>query len=478
MSGLSINSLAAQRNANVSLKTENTAKQDTVASFSSFMGNTTTKSNDYCNANETVNSADTRAEKSVRAIEKSNSKVADKVTKKDGASKDDEYSVAEMVASGSIDKDCVSKEVLEQAADAIKDILMDKLGVSADALQSMMDALALSDVDLLNTDNLKALVMLNYGISDSVGLMMDEEAYQTMMDVMAEVETVVNTYCEQAGMTAEELKAFAELNTVDESAAGDISMEDVLAVADDVPTEEGKDTADDIIVEIKKTPSDVKATVVQATTGNENAENQNPMAEHQDENAAMEDNGQHVVGNVQTNIQTITTESGVQTVFTRLTEALDMVKQIVEQIRVQISPDTTSMEMQLNPENLGKVMLNVSTKNGAVTAQMTVENEAVRAAVESQLVQLKESLNNQGLKVEAVEVSVETKSFERQEQESGQGKQDAEEIVEKQNTMRRRNINLREALMEGGMQEDDLTEEDLLTQKLMKAHGNMLDFMA
>lgn len=477
MSGLSINSLVAQRNANISVKTENTAKQDT-AVFSSFMENTTAKSKDYYNASETGRGADTRPEKTVRAVEKSSGRVADKVTKKDSAEKDNEYSIAELVASGSIDKDCVSKEVLEQVTDAVKVILMDELGVSADTLQSMMNVLSLSDADLLNGDNLKALIMLNYGISDSVGLMMDEKAYQSLVNVMAEVDSAVDMYCEQAGMTAEELKVFAELNAAGGLSDGDISMEDTLAVAEDVVALEGEDTADDIIVEVKKTSSEIKTAALQAVSGSENAENQNPMADNQGENATMEDGGQHTVGNVQTNIQTITTESGVQTVFTRLTETLDMVKQIVEQIRVQISPDTTSMEMQLNPENLGKVMLNVSTKNGEVTAQLTVENEAVKAAVESQLVQLKESLNNQGLKVEAVEVSVETRSFERQEQESGQGRQDAEEIVEKQNTIRRRNINLREALTEDGLLKDGLTEEEVLTQKLMKAHGNMVDFMA
>ena len=497
MSGLSISRLASQQSANLSVKTENTASQD-IPMFSSYMKDTTAKSKEF-NTNDTVNKTDSGTQKSVGVTEKGNSKVADKIAKTKTTEKDNEYSVAELVANGSIDKDCISQEVLEQVTVAVKGILMDKLGVSEDVLQSMMDALSLSDEDLLNDDNIKALVMLYYGISDSVELMMDEEAYQTLMDVVSAVETATTELCEQAGMTVEELQVFAELNAnttenadftgmqLEETMDGEISMKEVSAVASDVTTENGEgvtETADDIIVEVKKTPTDVtqsenKVAIVQEGASSENAENQNPMAGNQEENSAMEDGEQNqTIGNVQTTVQTIATENGVQTVFTRLTDALDMVKQIVEQIRVQITPDTTSMEMQLNPENLGKVTLNVSAKNGIITAQMTVENDAVKAAVESQMLQLKESLNNQGLKVEAIEVSVETRSFERQEQNSGQGKQNAEEIVEKQNTIRRRNINLREALAEGGMQEDGLTEEELLTQKLMKAHGNTLDFMA
>lgn len=500
MSGLSISSLAAQQTTKVTTKSESTATQD-VPLFSSFMENTSAKTNDF--AKEESNKIDTFAKKKVVGVEKNNSKVEEKIIR--GETSDDEnvYSIAELVANGSVDKACVCQEVLEQVTGAVKDILIEHLGVSADVLESMMEALSLSDEDLLEEDNIKAIIMLAFGISDTIGLTIDEEAYQTLMDVMEAVEATTTEYCEQAGMTVEELKAFVEENATelnvsesnesmvnlpaddmvaDEAVTENVSVEKVTEAMEGMVAEQSEEsTADDIIVEVKKVSSDSqqaadKTAVVQEVTTDEN---QNPMAENQGENAAMENGEQkQVVGNVQTNVQTIATENGVQTVFTRLTDALDMVRQIVEQIRVQITPDTTSMEMQLNPENLGKVMLNVSAKNGVVTAQMTVENDVVKAAVESQLIQLKENLNNQGLKVEAVEVSVETRSFERQDQNPSQGKQNAEDIVEKQNIARRRNINLREALAEGGMQEGDLTEEDLLTQRLMKAHGNTIDFMA
>ena len=60
----------------------------------------------------------------------------------------------------------------------------------------------------------------------------------------------------------------------------------------------------------------------------------------------------------------------------------------------------------LNPENLGKVHVAVTAKQGIVTAQLTAQNEQVKAALENQMTALKEQFNNQGVKVEAVEITV------------------------------------------------------------------------
>ena len=46
-----------------------------------------------------------------------------------------------------------------------------------------------------------------------------------------------------------------------------------------------------------------------------------------------------------------------------------------------------------------------------MTASFITQNEAVKQALESQMMTLQDSLNQQGLKVEAVEVSVSTNAF-------------------------------------------------------------------
>lgn len=79
------------------------------------------------------------------------------------------------------------------------------------------------------------------------------------------------------------------------------------------------------------------------------------------------------------------------------------------------------MEMQLYPEHLGKVGIQVVAKDGAVTAQISAETEAVKKILEAQLSSLKENLNNQGLKIENVEVVIASHNSMYSDTENGSG---------------------------------------------------------
>ena len=94
-------------------------------------------------------------------------------------------------------------------------------------------------------------------------------------------------------------------------------------------------------------------------------------------------------------------------------DTMDLLEQVAEQIRVNVSEGTSSMEMQLNPENLGKVYVNISSKEGVIHAQLAASNEAVRAALETQVADLRQNLNQAGVKVDAVEVTVASHEFEK-----------------------------------------------------------------
>lgn len=149
----------------------------------------------------------------------------------------------------------------------------------------------------------------------------------------------------------------------------------------------------------------------------------------------------------------------------------EVVEQVVTQIKVAVTEDTSEMSMQLNPENLGKVNLSVVTKEGHITAQFVTETEVARQALESQIQQLRETLGQQGLKVDKVEVSVSDFSFQ-------QGNEtNAEEQKEQQRNgyakQLHRNLNLEHL--------DDLSElseKEQLAIKIMQSNGNQIDFTA
>lgn len=68
-----------------------------------------------------------------------------------------------------------------------------------------------------------------------------------------------------------------------------------------------------------------------------------------------------------------------------------------------------SIHMQLSPEHLGKVKLSIEMQGNLLTGRMLVENDGVRSLLENQLNGLRQSLEEHGVKIEALEVAVEDK---------------------------------------------------------------------
>ncbi|MBQ9377269.1 MAG: flagellar hook-length control protein FliK [Schwartzia sp.] len=90
----------------------------------------------------------------------------------------------------------------------------------------------------------------------------------------------------------------------------------------------------------------------------------------------------------------------------RETDPYGVMRQIVDQARLIRSDTNTEMVIRLNPRHLGELTLRVAvTAEGAVNASFHTENAQVRALLESSMVQLKQELQQQGIKVDNVNVS-------------------------------------------------------------------------
>ena len=106
-----------------------------------------------------------------------------------------------------------------------------------------------------------------------------------------------------------------------------------------------------------------------------------------------------------------------------------------------------------------------------MTAQFTAQNEAVKNVIETQLVTLQQNLNEQGLKVEAVEVNVAVGQFDRNlNQGQGSNEHPSEEAKKKQP----RRINLSDS---DAFAEEELEEADKVTADMMARNGNTVDYL-
>ena len=156
-------------------------------------------------------------------------------------------------------------------------------------------------------------------------------------------------------------------------------------------------------------------------------------------------------------------------------QADSIMSQVTESIRVNYSPDTTSMELQLHPASLGTVNMQIASNNGVVTAHILVQSEAVKAALESQLITLQQTFTEQGQRVEAVEVSVANYDLNR-----GTGS-DAGSDNGEQASSRAGRVGTRRRINLNDLDEEDidgLSEEEKLSADMMARSGNSVDYTA
>ena len=185
--------------------------------------------------------------------------------------------------------------------------------------------------------------------------------------------------------------------------------------------------------------------------------------------------------NFQNNVNEVSSAAaeGVEKFTSESTE--NIMRQLADMVKIVKNENLTEMELQLHPASLGTVNVTLTTKGGVVTAQFTTQNEAVKAAIEAQATQLQTNLEEQGVKIEAIEVSVASHEMERNLDKEGSGQQQSEEQkAERVQGTRRRSINLR-ALGEDGELEQELAGADDATRiamEIMAANGNSMDLRA
>lgn len=152
-------------------------------------------------------------------------------------------------------------------------------------------------------------------------------------------------------------------------------------------------------------------------TDNENSEKQSLFSDNGKEEIFNANNGtksepQRAEGNQQF-AHTLETQNSQHTTSAKETapttapprDAYNVREQIVQQARLIRAENGSEMVIRLKPEHLGDMTLRISVSSeGAVTASFFTNNAEVRHIVENSLVQLRQELQNQGIKVDKAEV--------------------------------------------------------------------------
>ncbi|MCM1216244.1 MAG: flagellar hook-length control protein FliK [Lachnospiraceae bacterium] len=350
--------------------------------------------------------------------------------------------------------------VLETAAVELIQKTADLLQIPVEEVQDLMEDMGLEKLDILDPKQLGALFLQAGGVEDSYALITNGELYEDYQALMDQLEAAVQQCGERLGVDSVQMPVLLEKIQEKPVVQGEAPIvelsEEKPETESVVPNVSQAAVQDDAAVD---TPKDT-------TSGDRG---------HGRKETDSDDRGQQNGNAFLQNLRTEEFRPEVQqtTETARMAEAENtehIMRQIMDYMKVQLKADTTNLEMQLHPASLGTVQVQIASRGGAVTANFITQNEAVKAALESQMAQLIERFDEQGVKVEAVEVTVQAHAFERNlEQGQGRGQQNGEPA--RKGRTRRIDLN-------NPISMEDMEEEDALAADMMAANGNTVDYTA
>lgn len=378
---------------------------------------------------------------------------------------------------------------LSEAASTVVNEIAKELEVPVEIVEDAMDDLGLSDISMLDASNIGDVVLSVSGETDPMVLVTDEDIFNTVNDLTTMVDATVADLAEDMDIEVDALKGMIEdIKPQDENLKNNAFVEmgveansDNNSIKDPVQRltvtveNNGKETA----VETDENGNAIK-TISTVDTKTEVSKNQNEPEENhsetKDDNSKADEQGMSfktpIFNNNIDNVNDV--PEVVETPTYTSAEASEIMDQILDHIKVNIRPDVDELELQLHPASLGNVKINLTAnKAGEITAEFKVQNENVRAAVEAQLQSLRETFESSGNKVTAIEVSVDTQSFDEN---LWNGQQQNTNDGQEPEKKRQRRINV--ADLDALFADEDATEEEILAAEMLEASGGTVDYTA
>lgn len=344
-----------------------------------------------------------------------------------------------------------NKEIEDHSEDgrlkekALKEALAMVLGITGNELDSLMAALNIYSHELLDSADIEAIAQR---VSDFIGLSSDQQS--TLSEILSLVQKEVkhsvgdlqiHSNLVQKPEGIREKEDWIELDGVDVEVVEETGeIGDKIGQALNRLKDMSQQQPDKLISQISGKVQDVLKNSMEPvdTSSQIAAKGENLLAEDESENSSddsedtefkdrkdsietmvsrdnqgfvskiKDDGGNEFVTLSYDVNQKPVQEAGISQTIQSKTPVtrMEIFTQAVEKAKVLLSGDKSEMVIDLKPDHLGKLALKIATERGIVVAKFIAENEQVKAALESNMNLLKESLEKQGFSVQEFSVFV------------------------------------------------------------------------
>lgn len=396
------------------------------------------------------------------------------------------------------------KKITDDISSQIVEKVTDDLDISEDELNNAMQLLGLTAMDLLNPANLAALYC------EVTGNASDPQALVLNADFTA----LFNDVSQVASENDAQLDLLSQLTASDD---GEILDADIVSSADTTDTNEStgsvntpektvdssyddtaasgqniNDTADEAVKvydgstqDSSYQNSDEGTSSGETGNGITSDENTEKTQSKSQVDSSFDDSGERILhhedgahsdnsvlhASVSEQLNTDTSFEMSQSQSRLRVDTTDIIRQIVDSMSISNTTEESAINLQLTPESLGRMYINVSQKNSEISARIAVSNEAVKEALQTQMANLKEALNNSGIRVNEVEITVASHEFERNLEQGAANDSRQQESTNSYNGSNSSGSGTDSDMMQ------DRAEERLVTQ-IMRDNGNSIDFTA
>lgn len=403
-------------------------------------------------------------------------------------------------ASNSSITDKKAQEITDDISSQIVEKVTDDLDISENELNNAMQLLGLTAMDLLNPANLAALYCEVTGsVSDPQALVLNADftaLFNDMSQIASENDAQLDllsqlTASDDGEILDADIVSSADTTDTNESTGSvntpektvDSSYDDTAASGQNI-----NDTADEAVKVYDGSTQDSSyqnpdegtspGETGNGITSDENTEKSQVDSSFDDsgERVLHHDDGAHsdnsvLHASVSEQLNTDTSFEMSQSQSRLRVDTTDIIRQIVDSMSISNTTEESAINLQLTPESLGRMYINVSQKNSEISARIAVSNEAVKEALQTQMVNLKEALNNSGIRVNEVEITVASHEFERNLEQGA-----ANDSRQQESTNSYNGSNSSDSGIDSDMMQDR-AEERLVTQ-IMRDNGNSVDFTA
>ena len=387
-------------------------------------------------------------------------------------------SIAEETGGKEADKEL--QEVIAEEGKKLITKIADELDVSEEDIVNAMQILGITAADLFQPENLTQIVATVGGGEQAVDLITDSDLYSSLQDLMEDADGMRSELMNELGLTEEDFDTVVsqiheEFSKVTEKMPeAKAEAEPVIEIKDfrterdfdknvdkDIHKEIPTDRADAFKDEFKPVENSKDTTKYDDHSGSLNHGSQGATVFNQFLNGVNDAiNG--------------TTGAEEMLTYTDRAQMENIVRQITEKITVSAANDETTMELQLHPASLGNVNILLTSGKDGIVARFTAQNEIVKEAVESQMFQLQQKFEQQGIRVNSIEVTVSSHAFEENLQQQGGSAENNDQAPKGRKGLRR--INLLDS--EDGMLDENMDDAERISAQMMAMNGNTVDFSA